>query len=304
MLNLAGLSIQRVEDDEAATQAADLVWRTWRVADVPGVAPDRPPGGVTTHLFGYEGRPSCRFDIGATGQSVESWTLPEVSGRDLLALFGEHILRSLLARRGLMSFHAASLTDGDGAILIMGDKGMGKSTLSAALQQRGWLTISDDLTRVADEGCAWRAFPGLRDTKLLSDSVTAVGLDQEALPMRWDEAGELGGGKRLLSPALTLPTEPRAFRLKALMVLRGRHAGASQAHRIAAPHDAVLHLLRHATVDALVRAPPPAVQRLIGAVVGSVPVLEVALPDRLAMIHVAAEQIEAMVRRLSVPVDG
>jgi hypothetical protein len=309
-LNLAGLRIRRIEGDGPEPGEQDLVWRHRRVASLPGGAAGDGPlvtvhaeesgdGPLTDFRFGYGGRVRCRFIVGAGGRWVESWAVPAVTDRDLVALFGEHILRTVLVRRGLISFHAASLTDGDGSILIMGDKGMGKSTLSSALQQRGWSPVADDLTRVAETGGTWRAFAGLRDTKLLADSAAALGLQREGLPPRWDDRDGAADDKRLLSPLFEPPSDERAFRLRALLVLKPRGTGGGELfHRSASPILAVRAMLEHSTGDPLHPGapPPPAVQRAIGALVKSLPVIETALPDRLDALRPSAEAIEALVR--------
>jgi hypothetical protein len=313
-LNLAGLGIRTIDDggdEPAAGGAGDLVWRRHRVASLGGEAPAEGPftlvrgqpgeGGTRTDFrFGRLGRLYCRFVVGAAGRSVESWAVPDVSDRDLLALFGEHILRTVLVRRGLVSFHAAALAGGDGAVLVMGDKGMGKSTLSSALQQRGWSCVADDLARVAeDEAGAWRTFAGLRDTKLLADSIAALGLAPAALPPRWDDSGGGGGDKRLLAPVDGAAFDARALRLTGLLVLAPR-ARDALSHRIVSPVEAVRALLAHATGDPLAPGapPPPPVQRAIGALVRRLPVIELALPDRLEALGASAEAVEALVGRL------
>lgn len=312
-MDLAGLRIRRIEDDEPEPSGQDLVWRHRRVASVAGGASAQGPftsvrgelngsGLLTDFAFGHSGRVRCRFIVGSDGRSVESFADPAVSDRDLLALFGEHILRAILVRRGLISLHAASLSDGEGTILIMGDKGMGKSTLSSALQQRGWACVADDLTRVAEKGGTWRAFAGLRDTKLLADSAAALGLQREKLSPRWDDNKGAGDDKRLLGPSSPPPSGERALRLCALLVLQPRRPGTEELwHRIASPVDAVRAMLEHATADPLQpQGVPPPVQRAIGALVQRVPVIEVALPDRLDALRSSAEAVEIIVRRADV----
>lgn len=258
---------------------------------------------VTELEFGEDERVRCRFSVAAAGDRVDSWADPDVSDRDIEAFFREHILRTVLVRRGLLSFHAAALTDGDGAILIMGDKGMGKSTLSAALQQRGWAAVADDLSRVEAADGGWRTFEGMRDTKLLAGSLAGLGMSADKLLARWDHAGEAlkqaVEEKWLLAPAGDLPPDARAFRLRALLVLQPRTAGAADvAAKPASPLRAVQALLEHVTGDELnsAAAPAPALQRAIGELIGEVPVIEIALPDRIGALASSAAAVERIVR--------
>jgi hypothetical protein len=54
----------------------------------------------------------------------------------------------LLHQAGHLVLHSSSLANNRGAILIMGDSGMGKSTLMAEMLTRGWKFVSDDISRV------------------------------------------------------------------------------------------------------------------------------------------------------------
>ncbi len=57
-------------------------------------------------------------------------------------------LAALLYQRGVAAFHAAAVVKDNGAILLAGASGVGKSTLLAALLQRGWKMLADDLSAV------------------------------------------------------------------------------------------------------------------------------------------------------------
>lgn len=58
-------------------------------------------------------------------------------------------LAVLLLQRGFLALHAAAVAGPDGAVLIAGDSGAGKSALLAALLQRGWQLLADDIGAVA-----------------------------------------------------------------------------------------------------------------------------------------------------------
>ena len=146
-------------------------------------------GIATDHIFGYDGRVRCRFRIAPDGSAIECRAIPEVSDRDLFSLFAEPVMRTILVRRGLLSFHAAALARNGRAILIMADKGAGKSTLSWALQRQGWQLLADDLARVDSVDGRWSVFSGHRQTKLTPAAARAFGHDAEAMPVRFDDPG-------------------------------------------------------------------------------------------------------------------
>ena len=315
-LTLAGLRIARTDDGDRAGEAGDVRWRVERAARLapePGagdtlalVRGEPGPGGLTTHhVFGYGGEVRCRFAVGADGSEVDCRAIPAVSERDLLSLFGEPILRTVLVRRGLVSFHAACLARSGKAVLVMGDKGRGKSTLSSALQRRGWQLLADDLTRVAEVAGAWSAYPGLRQTKLRPEAAAALGHEPAAMPARWDDPGPdeiyAGGDKLILDPAADLPPGLDCVPLGAIFALGPRRPDSEAlGHRVASPIAAVRALLEHRTRDPLdPRAPPPAAaQQAIGGLVRRVPVVELALPDRLSALADAAGEVEAVAERL------
>jgi hypothetical protein len=57
-------------------------------------------------------------------------------------------------------------------------------------------------------------------------------------------------------------------------------------------------MLEHATGDPLhpEAPPPPSVQRAIGALIQRVPVIEIALPDRLDALRASAEAVASLVK--------
>ncbi len=100
-------------------------------------------------------------------------------------LFGS-AMGALLHLRGLLAFHSSALRLPDGrAVLLAGASTAGKSTLAAALGQRGYPLLADDLAAVHFDaaGQAW-VYPGLARCKLWADALEKLALttlDREAL---------------------------------------------------------------------------------------------------------------------------
>ena len=88
----------------------------------------------------------------------------------------------LCHRRGLLPLHAASIGRDGVAVAFAGPSGAGKSTLAAALAQRGYPLLSDDVcvidAHAAGGPVVLPAFPRL---KLWRDSLTALDLAAEGL---------------------------------------------------------------------------------------------------------------------------
>jgi hypothetical protein len=70
------------------------------------------------------------------------------------------IVPLLLSARGELMLHAAAASDSDGAILLCGISGRGKSTLVDALGRRGTDVLAEDGVRLSFDGDAVSAWPG------------------------------------------------------------------------------------------------------------------------------------------------
>ena len=73
----------------------------------------------------------------------------------------------LLQQRGVATLHAAAVATEAGAVLLLGRSGIGKSSLAAALVERGYPLLADDVTGVAlDAGGRPVALPALLPQRL------------------------------------------------------------------------------------------------------------------------------------------
>jgi hypothetical protein len=101
---------------------------------------------------------------------------PAAAAKDVrLYLLGSAI-GALLHQRGVWPLHGSAVAIERGAILFVGARGMGKSTLVGAFHRRGYQALADDVCAitVGDNGVSqmWPAYPHL---KLLADSVVKLG---------------------------------------------------------------------------------------------------------------------------------
>jgi hypothetical protein len=105
------------------------------------------------------------------------------------------VLAILLHQRGLLVLHASSVADPDGAVVVLGDSGWGKSTVAAALCSRGFGFVTDDVLSIDNESGTLKAVPGIPRVKMAQDAAVMLGydpgrlqplysgLDKKALPM-------------------------------------------------------------------------------------------------------------------------
>ena len=80
--------------------------------------------------------------------------------------------------RGFCAFHGSAAGKNGKAVLIVGNKGAGKSTTVTGLLQRGWGLLCDDLVAVRQ---GW-VHPTVLQTRLLPDSWKALGGSLQAVP--------------------------------------------------------------------------------------------------------------------------
>jgi len=74
----------------------------------------------------------------------------------------------LLYQRGFTGLHSSALTLGNGAILIAGQSGAGKTTISLQLQNKGFKYLTDDITYVSPSD-GFIVHPGLPVQKICRD---------------------------------------------------------------------------------------------------------------------------------------
>ena len=82
----------------------------------------------------------------------------------------------LLQQRGVSTFHASAIETGAGAVLFLGDRRAGKSTLLGAMLDRGYAMLADDVTGVVPgAGGAAVALPAFPRLRLWEASLHALG---------------------------------------------------------------------------------------------------------------------------------
>jgi hypothetical protein len=105
-----------------------------------------------------------------------------------------HVLVALLHQRRILNFHASSLIYNNRGIMILGQTGAGKSSLTAALSLHGAGFLSDDLTPVVFKGGQPLIWPLYRQIKLCRSTLDQLKVDSGLL-----NEDEQGTGKYILS---------------------------------------------------------------------------------------------------------
>ena len=171
------------------------------------------------------------------GEAIDYAPEPDADAQAVEAALCGAVLGALIHQRGELPLHATTLVSPDRtfALALAGHSGAGKSTTAYALIRRGWILLSDDLTRVTLEGGKAHAWPGRSRLRLVSDACEFFGLDPATLIPAPDWPGKYG---------LQLPRWPVPLPLLAMAGLERtwasfelRRATGAAAMRILAEHS-------------------------------------------------------------------
>lgn len=87
----------------------------------------------------------------------------------------------LLLQRNILPLHGCAVATPRGGIIICGDSGIGKSTLAAALGQKGYGIISDDVCAIVQKHNRCILYPSYPQIKLSPDSISHLNLNCDEL---------------------------------------------------------------------------------------------------------------------------
>ncbi|HZZ87811.1 MAG TPA: hypothetical protein VFE13_05695 [Caulobacteraceae bacterium] len=111
------------------------------------------------------------------GRTIIYQPEPQAEPQDVAAFLTGTVFGILMQQRGLAVLHASSVKVGDCAVLFMGASGAGKSTLAAALVQRGYPLVTDDVCVIDFGGAgAPRVLPDARWPKLWINAIERLEL--------------------------------------------------------------------------------------------------------------------------------
>jgi len=138
-------------------------------SDRPVVTVGRSPCGF---FFSYADGTSVWIDT--DGSHIWCSRSSESTIEDLATYLTGPILGFVLRRRGHVSLHASAVQVGNGAMMLVGPHGAGKSTIAAALAARGCALITDDVLHVRKTAAGWMAEPFASGLKLWPDASALV----------------------------------------------------------------------------------------------------------------------------------
>jgi hypothetical protein len=152
---------------------------SWRESDgelVLSCARHCDEGGPSSYLLRF---PDLA-DFIIAGNSVTCHPQPDCRHDSLRHLLLDQVIPRLWAHKGHLVLHASAVQlPGGRVVAFLGESGWGKSTLAAALQERGSELISDDsisLQAIDERASLVPSYTGLR---LNDDSIATLGLEKQ-----------------------------------------------------------------------------------------------------------------------------
>jgi hypothetical protein len=155
-------------------------------------ANDRPivTVGRSSHGFFFSYADGTAVWIDTDGTNVWCTRPLDSTLEDLATYLTGPILGFVLRRRGQVSLHASAVQAGNGALILAGPHGAGKSTIAAALAARGCALVTDDVLHVRKTAAGWVAEPFASGLKLWPDAAALVFGPAVSLPRltpTWDK---------------------------------------------------------------------------------------------------------------------
>ena len=156
------------------------------VVAVDGVVANRLPAAVVSHprfdaapgLFLHRGGPRTGRLLVQGGNRVVVQRRAEADEAVLAKQFGASAVPAVMRHRGLLVIHASAAVLDEGAVLIAGHSGAGKSTTLAALLKRGFRMLSDDVSVVRfGKDDELEVLPGPARVRLTKRSAAGVGIE-------------------------------------------------------------------------------------------------------------------------------
>ena len=89
---------------------------------------------------------------------------------------------TILHQRGFLVLHGSGVDIDGRAVVFVGNKGWGKSTIAANLNAKGHKLIGDDVIAIDLSGDKPMVLPAFPQLKLWPDAVTSLGIEPESLP--------------------------------------------------------------------------------------------------------------------------
>jgi hypothetical protein len=218
------------------------------------------------------------FLVNDSGSEVEAWWTPPLTEVDAADYLLGSVLAFVLRLRGTVPLHASAVVIENRAVLFAGSAGAGKSSTAAAFALLGYPVLSDDIVVIADDGGVMMAHPSHGHLSVWPDAAHGL-FATESLPQH----SAVYAKHRVDLIERGYCFRETAAPIDTICVLAGRlTASRSPVVQALRPHEGLMALVGQTygnyVLDAAMRARE---FDLLGRVVGSVTVRDLAFNDRL-----------------------
>lgn len=101
----------------------------------------------------------------------------ETNKKSFRRILENQVMTVLLLQRGLLVLHASAVSIDDKAVVFLGDRTAGKSTMTAALHQHGYPMLADDVVAIRFDENTPMVVPGVPQIRLNSEAVENLGIE-------------------------------------------------------------------------------------------------------------------------------
>lgn len=130
------------------------------------------------------------FLVSADGSRIDVFSEAAAGVEPVYTYLISQVISVALLAKEMESLHASAVARNGKAVVLIGESGFGKSTLTAALVRAGARLITDDLLVLRETTNGYIAAPGAFRIKLEPDTAAQLGVSWSGVPMA-DGSGKL-----------------------------------------------------------------------------------------------------------------
>jgi hypothetical protein len=258
------------------------------------IAVARGHGGAFYRMSFYSDAGEATFIVNAAGDAVwidwRTRTTDDAIPPGIRMLLSSRVWGVVLRLRGLVCLHGNLVGLESGDIALLGESGVGKSTLAAAFLKHNYPILSDDRVVLQYDGGIFWAQPGAPHLSLWRDTLAAFELDPDAYGriINWAD-------KRLLRLSAPRHFRATAAPLRAIYVLEPRQRDLQhlRLERLKPTRALRELMLQRFGVFELPRAQAASEYRMLLRLADAVPLYRLHRPDSFAAIPELVQLLQA-----------
>ena len=129
---------------------------------------------------------SCRITYDTVGTFLikegnqilyDPTSLSETNKKSFRRILENQVMTVLLLQRGLLVLHASAVSINNKAVVFLGDRTAGKSTMTAALHNHGHSMLADDVVAIRFEDDVPMVVPSVPQIRLNTETVENLGIE-------------------------------------------------------------------------------------------------------------------------------